>query len=715
MPIEDSTNGTGTTPAAEAGAIARPNWLQMARDAHLGSTSYFDSSIRRQIEQDLLQFQGEHPLGSKYRHDSYRLRSRLFRPKTRGAIRKNEAVAAEALFSTRDVISIEPQNESNPEQRASAALWQQVMQHRLTKSIPWFLTSMASYQEAQSIGVVCSYQSWRYSAKKGIDKPCIELVPIENIRFDPGAKWWDPVNTSPYWIEMIPMYVKDVQALQRTRGWSVMPAESLRRALTSNTDSTRQVREGRERQDPSGGGGTTAITAFSTVWVHRNIVEWDEVDYVYYTLGTIDMLSNPVPLETEYPHGMRPYVMGIACIEAHKNYPGGVARLTRDTQAEINDLGNLRIDNIRFTLNKRYFVRRGRAVDTRALGRNAPGSSVLMDDPNENGDVRIVDYADVTSSSFNEQDRLNIDFDEVAGAFSPASVQSNRRLNETVGGMNILTTNANQVSAYQLKTWVETWVEPVLAQVLALEQHLESDDMILMLAGERAQLVQKFGVSAITDALLRQQLTMTVGVGMGATNPTEIVNQLITSLGAIRDMLSDGILMKHGLVLDELIAEIFGNLGYSDGKRFFDTEGGDMRIKALVNMVEELQAELEAKTPPELLDAQIRHIEAQIENLSTKNLEGAAKTTKTNVESTYSAMQAAQVAAAVPEVAEVADGILNWAGGEEMNLDVPEATPAGITVQPLVNKRTGIETQQRSGAGKAAGIETPAADGIRAA
>jgi hypothetical protein len=32
------------------------------------------------------------------------------------------------------------------------------------------------------------------------------------MRFDPGANWMDPVNTSPYFIELIPMYVKDVQA-----------------------------------------------------------------------------------------------------------------------------------------------------------------------------------------------------------------------------------------------------------------------------------------------------------------------------------------------------------------------------------------------------------------------------------------------------------------------------------------------------------------------
>ena len=35
-----------------------------------------------------------------------------------------------------------------------------------------------------------------------------------------------------------------------------------------------------------------------------------------------------------------------------------------------------------------------------------------------------------------KQDRINLDFDELAGNFSSASVSSNRKMNETVGGMN---------------------------------------------------------------------------------------------------------------------------------------------------------------------------------------------------------------------------------------------------------------------------------------
>lgn len=706
-------------------AIAAPDvdWLTLSRDAYRGSTQYFDSSIRRQLEQDIRQFNGEHPMGSKYQHESYRTRSRLFRPKTRATIRKNEAIAAEALFSTQDLISIEPSDETDMVQRGSAELWNAVLQHRLSKSIPWFLVAIGSYQEAQAVGVVCSRQGWRFEAQKKIDRPEINLIPPENLRFDPGAKWWDVVNTSPYVIELMPMYVKDVQARMRPDGktgapvWKPMPEESIRRAVKSYADPTRQIREGHQRQDPQGT-ETTAITAFSIVWVHRVIMEHEGKDWLFYTLGEFELLTDPVPLEEEVFHGQRDYVLGFCAIEAHKTYPGGVARLTRDVQAEINDITNLRIDNVRFVLNKRYFVKRGKQVDVRSLTRNIPGSATMMDDPSDGGDVRVVETGDVTSSSYQEQDRLNLDFDDVAGAFSSASVQSNRKLNETVGGMNILTNNANQVSAYQLKTWVETWAEPVLRQILLLEQYYESDATLLALCAKKADIALKFGIDTVTDELLMQELHLSVGVGMGATNPTEKANLLLTTLQTLRDILADGQLESRGLILNEVVNEIFGKLGYSDGSRFFDMEGKDLRIKALESQIAQLQSALDAKHPPKLLDAQIRKIEAEIAGMGPKAEGERAKAIKAGVEATYSALQGAQVLAAIPDVAPVADDIMISAGADDPNFIAPAGVPApGLTVNPLYNPRTGIEMAQAgaaptAGTGEAAGIETPALDGV---
>ena len=95
-------------------------------------------------------------------------------------------------------------------------------------------------------------------------------------------------------------------------------------------------------------------------------------EWVYWTLGTQAMLTEPVPLEDVYFHGKRPMVYGFSVIEAHKYAPNGSAQLIRGLQENVNDISNQRIDNLRLAMNKRYVVRRGSNVDLQALARNVP-------------------------------------------------------------------------------------------------------------------------------------------------------------------------------------------------------------------------------------------------------------------------------------------------------------------------------------------------------
>ena len=44
----------------------------------------------------------------------------------------------------------------------------------------------------------------------------------------------------------------------------------------------------------------------------------------------------------------------------------------------------------------------------------------------------------MTASAFQEQDRVNVDYDELIGNFSQGSVMTNRKMGETVGGMKML-------------------------------------------------------------------------------------------------------------------------------------------------------------------------------------------------------------------------------------------------------------------------------------
>jgi hypothetical protein len=126
-----------------------PDWLQIAKDAFTSSTTYLDANLRPQFERNISLFQSKHPSGSKYNSDAFRKRSRLFRPKTKSVVRKNEAAAAAAFFANVDVVSVNPQHDSDQLQAASAELMNEVINYRLTQTIPWYITLLGALQEAQ--------------------------------------------------------------------------------------------------------------------------------------------------------------------------------------------------------------------------------------------------------------------------------------------------------------------------------------------------------------------------------------------------------------------------------------------------------------------------------------------------------------------------------------------------------------------------------------
>ena len=193
----------------------------------------------------------------------------------------------------------------------------------------------------------------------------------------------------------------------------------------------------------------------------------------------------------------------------------------------------------------------------------SPGGAVVTQDPDR--DVRVLEWNDVTSSSYAEQDRLDIQLDEMMGSFSQGSVQNNRNLNETVGGMQMMSGSASAVTEYTVRTFNETWTEPVLRQLLLLIQYYESDERLLALAGEQSE-IRKFGVDEVTDQLMKQELYLTVNVGIGATNPQQKVERLMMGINAVAGL--PGVVEE--INPQEVIAEVFGSLGYKNGRRFFE-------------------------------------------------------------------------------------------------------------------------------------------------
>lgn len=606
--------GPGAVPASGGGADASSPgalmddsfFLRRAQEAS-SQAQVFMNSVRGNWARAYNAYRNQHFDGSKYKSAEYRSRSQIFRPKTRTAVRKAVASAASALLATGDIVAVTAQNDADDFQVASAQIKQQLMNYRLSRTsrrngIPWMMVSMGARQDSILAGICASKQYWLFKeqvitpqtdeyldddgvsvpASKGktrvlIDRPDIMPIPPENVLFDINCDWTNPAQSSEYLIVRYAMSAE--KALDMITNsprlkvpWYDVTMDDLRghRQATGPYD-TIAPRLAR-------GGGKDPIMmssgTFAPIWLEEVFMRVNGADYVFWTIDNMQVISKPVLTEDVYDwlDGERPIVIGYGALESHRPYPMSAAESWQQMQQEINDQSNLRLDHMKQVVTPPAKVVRGRKVDLTQVQRRGPNGIIMLQDQN---DVQWAEIPDLPSSSYQEQQLLNSDFDDLAGAFNAGTVQNNRALNETVGGMRLLAGDSNAVAEFDLSLWSESWAERVLWQVLKLEEHYESDPVVLSIAGEKAQLYEKYGVNHITDELLMAETTLTIKLGIGsAALPMEKIQKFAQASGVVQQVLAP--FMQMGLVhivpkAQEIIETVFGAAGFSDGgDRFFD-------------------------------------------------------------------------------------------------------------------------------------------------
>jgi hypothetical protein len=258
-------------------------------------------------------------------------------------------------------------------------------------------------------------------------------------------------------------------------------------------------------------------------------------------------------------------------------------------------------------------VRAGAGLELNDLKTFAPGKTVMV--PGKAGEPLANSIMwdrppDVTASAYAEQDRINLDFDEMTGAFTNSSVQASQIQQQSATGMHLMSGEASGMGEYELRVFAETFVEPVMRMLIKLEQAYETDEVVLALAGKSAKLYQKYGIDQITDDLLNQELTTRVNVGIGATNPQMKMKQFVDVGSALGHLF--GPIAAQAANFQEIAKELFGLAGYKDGDRFIK-QGFDPQVAMLQQQIQQLQAKQKmpaAAAPPDPTKLQAAQIQA---------------------------------------------------------------------------------------------------------
>lgn len=592
---QSSYNAETNSPAV----MTDQDWLHIADQSYTDSDNYLDTGLRKRFERNYSLALSRHPSGSKYYSDEYKYRSKIFRGKTSASIRRNLAACAVALFSTEDVVSVEPKNDTDDKQVQASLARSLLMNHHLTSSIKWYRTCLGAYREAMVNGIVFSKQWWKYTIKydeKGEevnvvdDHPVIELIPPENVRISPAADWLDPTRTSPYIILIYPMYIGDIKDRMQL-DWIEASDDQIGTAMNDNEYDS--IRTAREENKPDSKSESVSVVDQDLAWVRENFIRHNGEFWVYYTIGRSVLLSEPVPVKEAYPHckdGYPPIKSGVSEVEPFVVYPQSQVERTEGLQVACNNLVNQREDNVQQVLNKRFVVDRNGNVDYRALKRNVPGSITLADNIEA---VKPLITGDVTSSSFQEQNLLNQDFDEQSGTFSTATIGSTRELGNSVGGAQLLSANANVLNEFQLKTFVESWVEPTLREVDEMVATYEETETIKAITGED-----------LTQVQLQEDVKTTVNVGFGATDPGQKINKLTFAMHTLKNFIPDISAKIDG---EAVAAEVFGSAGFKNSSRFLPglNSDEDPMVRQLKEQVTQMKQIIEQKKTEKQADAAI--------------------------------------------------------------------------------------------------------------
>ena len=630
----------------EGELLTDKDWVQFSRSALKAATDYQQSTLRGPWARNYRAFMNRHMSGSKYDSSRYKNRSKLFKPKTRMAVRKNDATAASAMFSTAEVTSITAENESDPVQRMTARFVNADLNYRLDRNTPmtgpsWFLTAIGARQDAQITGVCISKQYWEYETQEldtitdtqqpkidvnGIpvvdpmtgqgvmetvqkmgketkvlaDRLMIDLLPPEMGFVDVSADWRDPIQSGGYFAAGYPVRKNDLEtmiAAQASRpkmgggAWRAninlaQVMQGTRSSASTRNETVRRAREdGQDRyesrhQDQKNG---------DIIWIYEWFYRYGGEDWHFWMLGETILLSDPRPTRDSYPEqkGARPYVMGMGALEAHKTHPMAPVESWQPLQMEMNDVTNLTLDAQKMAISPITKIVRGRGIDMKQVQNRGPDAAIFVE---KDDDVTFDRAPGPTGSEQLQMNNLTQDFDELAGVFSNASVQANRQLNDTVGGMQIMSGAANALTEFDLRIWVETWCEPMLRQCIRAIQYFETNETAIRLAGEKAGLItvpqqqppepgvldkpQKTGeqpimLSQVLDGLDDTQILVKINVGTGAVDNKEKLAKFNAGVDMTLKLLP--VLDANNVMPDapEMMNEAWGLLGYKDGERFF--------------------------------------------------------------------------------------------------------------------------------------------------
>jgi hypothetical protein len=199
-------------------------------------------------------------------------------------------------------------------------------------------------------------------------------------------------------------------------------------------------------------------------------------------------------------HGEKPYVRIVDHVVPHEFYGVGEIEIIEDLQDVYNALVNMRIDNVKVSINSMFAVNIDHVYDQRDLT-TRPGGIVRVREVGMpvNQVFQRIDMGDVTSSSFIEAEKVLMMVERVTGVSAYQLGSDSASLNKTATGVNIITEQGNIRFSLKMRLAEMTGLRTLGRHFGSILQQFMPDEMSMRITGDAGQ----FSFASLTpDAIL---------------------------------------------------------------------------------------------------------------------------------------------------------------------------------------------------------------------
>jgi hypothetical protein len=247
----------------------------------------------------------------------------------------------------------------------------------------------------------------------------------------------------------------------------------------------------------------------------KSVPAWITVGYTDEDDESIEGKYVMRAIRNPYWHGRPPFVKSVWTTKKMPSFFGvGIAEAGQSSADRINKIVNMRMDNIKRIINKRFYYNiNDTYLDMNAAESGEPGRGIGMSDINAS--MKWEDTPDVTQSSYLEEQQAKDDFRQATGAVAAISPGKKGEQHQTVRGMMLLQGQAGERLKI-ISTNIEETFNKQLAQMYfeLIKQYMNEEEVFDIVNEEGAIVVQ----TVTPEEVLRKVNFRTTGV-------TEVVNR----------------------------------------------------------------------------------------------------------------------------------------------------------------------------------------------